>query len=293
MDTRFDQIQAGWSVYGRDGDKIGDIEEVGPNYLLVTKGLIFVTDLYVPMSAITDVDPNDGRVHLSVDKSAVGDQGWNEPPVAGESFATADSSGPVEGLGYTGRESDEGSAASVTSSYTTDTDTDYGRTGTTSSDIGDTDRVRVPVHEEELRAERVAEQAGEVRVGKNIVEEERTLDVPVSREEVEIRRVSTDRPAAAGDAFTDGDTIRVPVTAEKVNVTKEPRVVEEIEISKQAVTDTQRVSDTVRREELDVEESGNVLTGAGASVSGSSRDLDATVTHGTSQSDLDDDISRR
>lgn len=293
MNTGFSEIQAGWSAYGRDGDKIGDIEEVGSDYILVTKGLIFVTDLYIPVDVIENVDASEGRVYLTVDKSSVEDQGWNEPPVRGEALATSEVDGPVEGLGYTGRDADE-SSASVTNAYS-------GTTGTTrttgyDTDVSGTDSVRVPVHQEELRAERVAEQAGEVRVGKNIVEEERTLDVPVTRDEVEIRRVSTDRPAGASeDAFTQGDTIRVPVTAERVNVDKEARVVEEIEISKRPVTETQRVTDTVRREELEVDETGNVLTGAGASMTGTGHELDQSATYGsrTSGDVDDDDVTRR
>ena len=56
MSTTYDQIQAGWSAHGRDGDKIGEIEEIGQNYLLVTKGLIFPKDLYIPMSNVQSVD---------------------------------------------------------------------------------------------------------------------------------------------------------------------------------------------------------------------------------------------
>lgn len=289
MDTRFDQIQTGWGAYGRDGDKIGEIEEIGPNYVLVTKGLIFVTDLYIPTDAIESVDADEGRIHLNVDKSAVEDQGWSEPPMQ--------SDGSVERVGLSGTDEAMG-GASATNTYagTTGTSTasssDYGA-GTT----GDSDRIRVPVHEEELRAERTATEAGEVRVGKHIVEEERQLDVPVTREEVQVRRVSTDRPATGSqDAFTDGDTIRVPVSAERVEVTKEPRVVEEIEISKRPVTETERVSETVRREEVDVDETGNVLTGAGASMSGTGSDLDdpsASGMRGTSGELTDDDVSRR
>ena len=33
MQTRYDQIQAGWSAHDREGDKIGDIEELGQDYL--------------------------------------------------------------------------------------------------------------------------------------------------------------------------------------------------------------------------------------------------------------------
>jgi uncharacterized protein (TIGR02271 family) len=262
---KFDAVQTGWSVHGRDGDKIGDIEEVGQDYLLVTKGLIFTTDLYIPTSAVGEVDATDGRVHLTVDKSEVENRGWTEPPMA----ETRDESS-VEGLGYTGRD----------------------------TEIADGDQVRVPLHEEQLRAERMTESAGEVRVGKRVHEEQRELDVPVTREEVEVRRVATDRAARADEtAFSDGDTLRVPVTSERVEVTKEPRVVEEIEISKRPVTETQRVSDTVRREEVDVDESGNVLAGAGASMTGARRDLhDESISPTSPRSDdelFDDDATRR
>lgn len=297
--TTIDQLQAGWTAYGRDGDKIGDIEEVGPNYVLVTKGLIFVTDLYIPLSAIENLDPGEGRVYLNVDKSDVDNQGWNEPPT-GDTLSQPDSQGDVEGLGYTGRETDvtAGSGVAYASQSTNlDTDAEYttrdsGTYAGTTSDMGDRDTVRVPVHEEQLRAERMREQAGEVRLEKNVVEEEQTLDVPVTREEVEVRRVSTDRRAGTeAGAFESGDTIRVPVTAERVSVTKEPHVVEELEISKRPVTETQRVSERVRREEVDIEESGNVLAGAGASMSGTGHDLDDTTTTRSSRTDEDGDLN--
>jgi uncharacterized protein (TIGR02271 family) len=87
----------------------------------------------------------------------------------------------------------------------------------------------------------------------------------VTHDEVQVRRVRVDRDATAGDAaFTDdGETIRVPVTAETVEVTKQPRVVEEIEISKRPVTERQTVRDTVRREEADVSQQGDVAMADG------------------------------
>lgn len=272
MDTRLNDLQTGWTVYGRDGDKIGDIEEVGPNYLLVTKGLIFITDLYIPTSAIDTVDANEGAVFLTVDKATVEDQGWTEPPSADASDWAATTTAT------------EARAAASDVGYETDAQS-----------------VRVPLHEEELRAERTVDTAGEVRVGKNVVEEQREFDVPVTREEVEVRRVSTDRPAgASSEAFVEGDTIRVPVSAERIEVTKEPRVVEEIEISKRPVTETQRVSETVRREEVDVDETGNVLAGSAASMTGARRDLDddrvgstSLSTRDTEDSADDDDPLRR
>jgi uncharacterized protein (TIGR02271 family) len=280
MDTNYDQIQAGWSAHGSDGDKIGDIEEVGQNYLLVTKGLIFPKDLYIPQSAIRDVDTDQGQVFLNVEKSQVDDMGWNEPPAAGDWAAggvagggsavmnndvtTGDTTGAVDRGGYA---TDYGTTTETTDDYATTTTTGttgYASGGTDYGTETSGDTLRVPVRQEELRAERRSESAGEVRVDKDIVEEQRTLDVPVTREEVEIRRVPVDSTATADDtAFTSGETIRVPVTAEQVQVTKEARVVEEIEISKRPVTETQTITDTVRREQVNVDETGGVLGGTG------------------------------
>jgi uncharacterized protein (TIGR02271 family) len=136
--------------------------------------------------------------------------------------------------------------------------------------IGDEDRERMTLHEEELQAEKRREQAGEVKVNKRVVSDERELDVPVTHDEVEVKRTRVDREAAPGDAaFVDeGDTLRVPVTAETVDVTKRPRVVEEIEVSKRPVTEKRTVRDTVRREEADVDEEGDIAVGEG-----SARDL--------------------
>ena len=151
-----------------------------------------------------------------------------------------------------------GGMSGFSSDTTTDVDTTTAATSaTTSSATGLGDALRVRRHAEELRAETRPEQVGEVRIEKDVVEQQQTLEVPVTREEVEVRRFATDRPAESGAEPTQHDTIHVPVMAERVNVEKEARVVEEVEIAKTARTDTQRVSDTVRHEELDVTEEGN------------------------------------
>jgi uncharacterized protein (TIGR02271 family) len=85
--------------------------------------------------------------------------------------------------------------------------------------------------------------------------------------------VKTDRPARGDErAFQDGDTLRVPVTAEEVEVRKEPRVVEEIEIDKRRVTEDQKVSEGVRREEVDIRETGDVAAMGRTDVSDEDKD---------------------
>jgi hypothetical protein len=82
MSTRFGgQIGIGSDVYGSEGDKIGRVADIGSNYFIVEKGFLFTTDVYVPMSAVANVD-EDG-IHLNVAKDAVEDQGWDSPPMEG------------------------------------------------------------------------------------------------------------------------------------------------------------------------------------------------------------------
>jgi uncharacterized protein (TIGR02271 family) len=116
------------------------------------------------------------------------------------------------------------------------------------------DTARVELREEELRTEKERVQAGEVRLRKEVVSEDRTIEVPVTREEVVIER----RPAARGQEadgdIDEGEEIRIPLMEEEVRVEKTPVVREEVTLKKRQVQDTERVSETVRREEARIEE---------------------------------------
>ena len=117
----------------------------------------------------------------------------------------------------------------------------------------------VQLREEQLQARTTPVEAGRVQIGKEVVSEERTLEVPVTREEAVIERRPverrpTDEPIGEGE----DQTIRVPLREERVEVEKRPVVYEEVEVGKRRVQETQPVSDTVRREEARVESQGEV-----------------------------------
>src|SRR5204863_9951337 len=132
-------------------------------------------------------------------------------------------------------------------------------TGTRDQDTATEDERKLRLREEQLRAQKQPVQTGEVRLGKEVVTEEQTLNVPTTREEVYIERHPVDQPVPADTPIGDqGETYRVPVTEERVNVEKQPVVREEIGIGKRTMQDTQQVRDTVRREEAHVESKGDV-----------------------------------
>lgn len=112
------------------------------------------------------------------------------------------------------------------------------------------------LREEELRAQTTSVETGRVRLAKEVVAEQRTLEVPVTREEVLIERRPVDRAPSETPIGESDETIRVPVREEQVSVEKRPVVTEEISLGTRAVQETQRVTDTVRREEARVESSG-------------------------------------
>ncbi len=203
-----------------DGDEIGDVVEVNPDFVVAESdggflGLGERRVYFVPRSYIAREDGDDW--YLSIDKDQVEAMDWRSAPT--ESSWSTDWS--------------QGEASLDT----------MDRQGGT----------RIRRYEEELDVRKVDRQAGEVTVTKNVVEDTKTVEVPVRREEVHVER----RPAsgeATGDAAFSGESIRVPVMEEDVEVRKVPRAVEEIEITKSATEDTKRVEETVRREEVDVDD---------------------------------------
>ncbi len=114
------------------------------------------------------------------------------------------------------------------------------------------------LREERLNVNKERVQAGEVRLHKEVVAEQKDIAVPVTHEEVVVE-VHPVTGAAMQDNTPIGtdETIRVPVTDERVNVTKQTVVTGEVEIGKREVQETRRVTDTVRREEVRVEQEGN------------------------------------
>jgi uncharacterized protein (TIGR02271 family) len=214
--------RSGMDVIGADGEKIGEVDAVEADYFVVRKGFFFPEDHYIPFSAISSYDA-DNRVSLSVTRDQALEQDWATPPIT------------------------------TTGSRDADLDRGVATDTTRDTDIGYVEEEVIPVHEEKITAKTRPVERGEVRIEKDVVEEQRTLEVPVTEEEVEISRRRVDRPVTdAGHAFEEG-TIEVPLRGEEVEIEKRARVVEEVDIDKTAREHTEQVSDTVRREEVHIE----------------------------------------
>jgi uncharacterized protein (TIGR02271 family) len=117
---------------------------------------------------------------------------------------------------------------------------------------------KVELKEEQIHPTKTTREAGEVRVRKDVITEHKSVEVPVTREEVVIER----HPVAGGSATTSGirpgEEIRIPVKEEEVHLEKRAVVKEEVNVGKRKFQDTQKVEADVRREELRVDQKGDV-----------------------------------
>ena len=213
-------ISEGAEVFTVDGDRLGRVIRVEEGHLVVEEGRLFPTGHIIPLRAIETV--TGGAVHLYVTRDVVLERTWDTalPPLEAE---TSSGSDDVEILG----------ALPVVE--------------------GGEEILRVPVHEEELVPTTEERQIGEVVFNKNVVVEDRVVDVPVVEERLRITRHPVDRePDADDEVFTEG-SLTIPIRGDEVGLTKRARVAEEIEIAKEAVQMTEQVTGTVRREQVHVD----------------------------------------
>ncbi len=120
------------------------------------------------------------------------------------------------------------------------------------------DNRTIELSEEKLDVSTNEVQTGEVNVSKNVVEERESVDVPVEHEEVVIERHAVDGEREANHHDFKNEEFSIPVNEEQINVDKKSVVTEEVSIGKERVTEDKHVEETVRREELDIENTGDV-----------------------------------
>ena len=106
--------------------------------------------------------------------------------------------------------------------------------------------------------------AGLVKVGKHVVTEERNVNVELEEEHAHIERTNVNRPTdrRIGDD-AGADTVEVQLEAERARVGKETFVTEEVNVGKTTERHTETITETIQREELDIDRDGNVVDAQG------------------------------
>jgi uncharacterized protein (TIGR02271 family) len=121
--------------------------------------------------------------------------------------------------------------------------------------VGQTEETTtVPLTEERLDASK-RESTRKATITKEPVSETKTVEVPVTHEEISVER----RPASGSTTTTAAERpvqskteTKVPLKQEELQVTKQPYVKEEVSVKKKPVTETRRVTDKVTSEKVKV-----------------------------------------
>ena len=111
----------------------------------------------------------------------------------------------------------------------------------------------IPVVQEVLVVGKRQVDRGGVRIYSHLVEEAVSADVTLRNERVVVERRPVDRVATDADFSTGTDVVELTATGEEAVVGKSSRVVEEVRVGKQATEHTEKINETVRHTEVEVE----------------------------------------
>lgn len=121
---------------------------------------------------------------------------------------------------------------------------------------------KIKLYEERVFANKSRQKTGEVAVGKHVETETAQVSVPIEKERVIIERTNptdTSEVTPGATAFQEGEVARVEVYEETADIQKKAFVREEVNIRKEVTHDTVNSTETIRREELDVDVDGNPI----------------------------------
>ena len=233
-------IQEGMQVYGGD-QLLGRVESLHDDGFHMN-GLHYTRDM------VTRIEHN--RIYL-------GDSGL---PSAG---AMTDTSMDAAAVGETAVARDVAATGTVGA--------------TRAEDLTD-GTLRVPVAEERLAVGTREVDRGEVSIHKTVTEEQQTVPVTLTHEELRVEeRDVADRPATGDDLFKE-ETIQVALRGQEAVVAKEAVVTGEVVIEKDAVSEERQVTDTVRKQHIDVDQTTRTVGAAASMRTTTARGTDTSAT---------------
>jgi uncharacterized protein (TIGR02271 family) len=258
----------GQELLDNDGQKIGTIEEIyldtetdQPEWALVKTGLFGGKGTFVPLQ---EANPSGDGVQVPFEKNHVKDAP-NVDPDGQLSQSEEQTLYQHYGLSYgesqSGSGLPEGGAGGTSGG--SDHDRAEGREGSfggappvgddTSGPVTDNAMTR---SEEELEVGKTQRESGRARLRKYVVTDEVQTTVPVQREEVRVER----EPITEGniDQAADGPAIseeehEVTLHAEEPVVEKRAVPKERVRLDKDTVEEERQVSDTVAKEQIEID----------------------------------------
>lgn len=128
--------------------------------------------------------------------------------------------------------------------------------------------LKLQLREEKLNIYKQWVQTGEVTMNIEVFTEEKTITVPVIHEELVIKKKLL--PSETSDNSTESiDTIRIPISEERIDISKHKVTLEDVKIYKHEFQQIKKVEETLKKEKLHVETTGDSNVIDKDSISGS------------------------
>jgi len=262
----------GADVYDADGDKIGTASEVflddqsgNPEWVTVKTGLFGSKETFIP---IRDANLTGDGLRVPVTKAAVKDA----PKIDQDGHLSPEEESALYRHYNLGDSTTGGRTDDATQRVATTTTTTTGTAGTAGSGqtnqhgtqghdtSGPTTDDAMTLSEERLSVGTERVEAGRARLRKYVVTENVTQTVPVSHEEVRVQRepiTDANRGSAMDGPAISEEEHEVVLHAEQPVVAKEAVPVERVRLGTETVTEQQQVTDTVRKEQVDTDITGD------------------------------------
>jgi uncharacterized protein (TIGR02271 family) len=268
--------QRGEDLYDGNGDKIGSIEEIyldaetsEPEWALVKTGMFGTKSTFVPLH---DLSREGDALRVPYDKDQVKDAPKPDPDgelskdeeaqlyrhYGLEYSELGSASGLPQGGTGTRGTAGAGAGAGAGTGGTPDRAGAGTSSGTATNGGGDGADDAMTRSEEELHAGTTRKETGRVRLRKYVESEDVQETVAVGREEARVERepITDDSvdTAMSGPEISEGEH-EVVLHEEEVVAEKRAVPKERVRLDKDTVTDERQVSDTVRKERIEIDES--------------------------------------
>lgn len=115
---------------------------------------------------------------------------------------------------------------------------------------------KIELKKEKLDIDKSKSKIGDVEIGKEIVNERQSVDVPVTHEEVIIERRAL-KDEQSDSPIHQEEKIHIPVMDEHVNVGKHTVVTGEVSAHKREFEEKRHIDETLRKEEASVHTDGD------------------------------------
>ena len=211
---------------GKNDEDLGKVQEVGDTYVLVQKGLISKEKFYIPQSEVEGYDGDVLRFKISEDdirSKYLGDM----PPSVSSSVDDNTNNNEEENI----------------------------------AKQEESESTRVPLVEEKLNVSKREDTYKEATLIKEPATETKTVEVPVTHEELIVERRPPTEATTSQDELkppvTTREEIKIPLKREEFEVKKEPYVKEEAVIKKKRVEERKTITEDVKSEKLVDDSAGN------------------------------------